>query len=51
MADFYRHWFDPREYATPSGAPRGTQLEWIKRNDPSHHDPNYWAPYVLVEHE
>ncbi len=49
MADFYRRWFDPKNYDTPAEALRATQLAWIQSDDPYRHDPTYWAPYVLVE--
>jgi len=48
MRDFYATWFqDPERH--PAQALRETQLAWIRAQDSRRSDPNYWAPYVLIE--
>ncbi len=48
MRDFYANWFqDPKRH--PAVALRKTQLAWIHDQDPKRRDPQYWAPYVLIE--
>jgi hypothetical protein len=47
--DFYRRWLQPGAFDHPAEALRATQLEWMRSGDPVKADPQFWAPYVLVE--
>ena len=49
MKRFYNHWLSGSKPKDLAVALKQTQLSFIHDSDPKLHDPNVWAPYVLVE--
>lgn len=48
MREFYAKWFEAPD-RHPAEVLRDIQLAWIRGKDPRRSNPQYWAPYVLIE--